>query len=111
MRRRILSSMAIALLATACTSRMLLTSEGRTYSRNVQPVTSDQRCKDCHSLKDKNKKAPADIGTYSTDKIYFNDIRAMLDDPKYAKDLFTAEEIQDIIDWNAAGRPDDSRTF
>jgi hypothetical protein len=116
MTRGILLGAAIALLATGCTSRMEAVGQAgqpktRTYTTHVKPVTISAKCLECHQTDPAAKGAPKGLGTYSVDRPNRAGIRTMLTDARYAKDLFTAEEIQNVLDWIAAGAPDDAKAF
>ncbi len=119
MRRIILLSVAALSLATGCTNRMEAVGQvgqnnqpvGRMYSTHVKTVTSSPKCVECHTTDPSASAAPSGLGEYSVDKLYPTGLRNMLTDSKYAKDLFTAEEIKNVLDWLDAGRPNDPKTF
>lgn len=116
MRRVILLSLTTLALATGCTNRMeavgqVDTPAGRMYSTHVKPVTSSPKCVECHTTDSAASGAPSGLGAYSVDRLYPQGLRTMLTDSRYAKDLFTEEEVKNVLDWLDAGRPNDPKTF
>jgi hypothetical protein len=116
MRRVILLGITALSLATGCTNRMEAVGQvnqpvGRMYSTHVKPVTESPKCVECHETDPAASAAPGGLGAYSVDRLYPQGLRTMLTDAKYAKDLFTEEEIKNVLDWLDAGRPNDPKTF
>jgi hypothetical protein len=116
MRSVILLSVTALALATGCTNRMEAVGQvdqpvGRMYSTHVQTVTSSPKCVECHTTDPKASSAPKGLGAYSVDRLYPQGLRTMLTDARYAKNLFTEEEVKNVLDWLDAGRPNDPKTF
>ena len=114
MRRVILLGVTALSLATGCTNRMEAVGQvdqptGRMYSTHVQPVTGSPKCVECHTTDSSAASAPKGLGAYSVDKLYPQGLRTMLTDARYAKNLFTEEEIKNVLDWLDAGRRDAPR--
>lgn len=114
MTRGILLSVAIAMLATACTNRMdpvgqATPQKTRTYSANVQPALlgAKSQCNDCH--KKEIGKELSSLGSYAYDRAQRATIRRMVQTE--GKDFLTAQQIQDVVDWTNAGGPEDSAPF
>ena len=116
MRRLIALSVLAVAVASGCTSRLATNSstpKTRTYTQNVQPVTSDKRCQECHM---KNKGQTFAIGTYAQDIKKKSSIQIMVRtnaNPAYDSEngFLTAEQIKDVEDWVAAGAPNDDTPF
>ncbi|MNR87075.1 hypothetical protein D3C72_179370 [compost metagenome] len=116
MRSVILLSVTALSLTTGCTNRMEAVGQvdqptGRMYSTHVKPVTSSPKCMECHNTDPAASAAPKGLGAYSVDKLYPQGLRTMLTDARYAKNLFTEEEVKNVLDWLDAGRPNDPKTF
>lgn len=118
MRRRIAFSL-LALgvaVASGCTARLATNNDlpkTRTYTQNIQPITSDQRCQDCH-LKQKGQAYA--IGTYEQDikkKSTIRDMARSNANPAYDAEngFLTPQQIKDVEDWVAAGAPNDDKPF
>lgn len=111
MTRGRLLSLAIAMLATACTNRMepVGSSPSRTYSTHVQPALlgAKSQCNDCH--KKEIGQELGSLGTYSYDRAQRATIRHMVQNE--GKGFLSAQQIQDVVDWTNAGGPEDSTPF
>ena len=116
MRRLIALSALAVIVAAGCTSRLATNSttpKTRTYTQNIQPITSDKRCQDCHM---KNKGQTFAIGTYEQDIKKKSSIRDMVRTNANAaydseNGFLTAQQIKDVEDWVAAGAPNDDKSF
>lgn len=101
--------LAALLTTTGCTQRIVAVQNVkiRTYSKNVQPVTSMPQCQECH-VKEKGAPYP-NLGTYAFDSTKKITLKTMVNDE--AKDLLTPEQTKDVLDWLAAGAPNDPVTY
>ncbi|MNX25192.1 hypothetical protein D3C86_552350 [compost metagenome] len=117
MRSVILLSVTALSLTTGCTNRMEAVGQvdqpaGRMYSTHVKPVTSSPKCVECHKKESEAAHVrDKDLGDFATIKLYPQGLRTMLTDARYAKNLFTEEEVKNVLDWLDAGRPNDPKTF
>ncbi|HEY9857685.1 MAG TPA: hypothetical protein V6D05_18205 [Stenomitos sp.] len=101
--------LAVFVSATGCTNRIVAVQDVkvRTYSKNVQPVTRMSQCQECH-LKEKGVTYP-DLGTWAYDSTKKVTLKTMVNDN--AKDLLTPQQAKDVLDWLAAGAPNDPVTY
>ncbi|MNX60778.1 hypothetical protein D3C86_916910 [compost metagenome] len=118
-------AMALALtlavaLATGCTNRVVAVqaAKTRTYTADVKPITSDQRCYQCH-LQQKGQVFANDLkqlGTYSFDVTKRVTIKGMVQTNASAKanptdGFLTEAQTQTVLDWMEAGMPNDDKPF
>lgn len=115
----LLLTLAVA-LSTGCTNRIVAVqaAKSRTYSVDVKPITSDQRCYACH-LQQKGQ-AFVDgmqLGTYAYDSSTKRiTIKSMVQNNASAKakpgeGFLTEAQTQTVLDWIAAGTPNDDKPF
>lgn len=107
---RAVAMVALVLGLVGCTDRLATNtsvSKSRTYSKNVQAVTADQRCQDCH--KEQKGQAFAGLGTHGFDASKKAIIKIMV--KNNASSFLSAQQIKDVVDWVDAGAPDDSTPF
>lgn len=106
-------------LATGCTNRVVAVqaAKTRTYTVDVKPITSDQRCYACH-LQQKGQPF-ADglaLGTHAFDsskkvtlKIMVKTNASALANP--GEGFLTEAQTQTVLDWIEAGTPNDGTPF
>jgi hypothetical protein len=111
MRRLIALSALAAVVSLGCTARLETNStvpKTRTYSQNIQTVTTDKRCQECHRT-DRSQGEVKGLGTYAYDVTKKTTIRDMA--RTNAADFLTPQQIQDVNDWWQAGAPNDDKPF
>ena len=118
MRRLFAFSVLAVVVASGCTSRLATSNavpKTRTYTQNIQPLTSDQRCQDCHLVKRPQGKVTG-LGTYaydSTKRTLIRDMAQTYANPAHDAEngFLTPEQIKDVYDWWQAGAPNDDQPF
>ncbi|MBO9542181.1 hypothetical protein J7643_16455 [bacterium] len=110
----------VVALATGCTNRVVAVQAAkiRTYSTDIKPITSDQRCYQCHVQQKGQVFADGmSLGTYAYDSSSKRiSIKAMVQSNASAKanpaeGFLTEAQTQTVLDWIAAGTPNDDKPF